>query len=171
MRLAVAVVQAAEDAEDFQVALQGHVFEVAVEGVDVRVDRQADLLRALPVAHHPVEHEFLVPLDVGVAQQRGEVVGDRAEHGVLEVQHARVALVEEHQVAGMEIAVHEHLLLGQHVGGDRLEHLVELGALLVVHRDAQVASDEPLREQVHFAQHEGAVEFRQHAGLAAAAGT
>jgi hypothetical protein len=42
--LAVAVVQAAEQAEDFQVALQGREFEIAVEGVDVGIHRQAQRL-------------------------------------------------------------------------------------------------------------------------------
>src|SRR5450830_91347 len=47
--LAVAVIEAAEDAQDFQVALQGHEFESAVKCVDVRVDGQAHLLGALPI--------------------------------------------------------------------------------------------------------------------------
>jgi hypothetical protein len=51
------------------------------------------------------------------------------------------------------------------LASDGLEHLVELG-LLGRQRHAQVAADEPFREQVHLAQHEGAVELGQHAGLA-----
>ena len=54
------------------------------------VDRQAGLARRLPVAHRPVELLLLVPGDEGVAQQRGDVVADRAVHGVLEVEDAGV---------------------------------------------------------------------------------
>ena len=50
----------------------------------------ARLARALPVADRPVELPLLVPLDVRVAQQRHEVVGDRPVDGVLEVEHARI---------------------------------------------------------------------------------
>ena len=50
----------------------------------------AGLARRLPVADRPVELLLLVPGDEGVAQQRGDVVGDRAAHRVLEVEDAGV---------------------------------------------------------------------------------
>src|SRR3546814_11067200 len=48
------------------------------------------------------------PGDVAVAQQRDQVVSDRAAHRVLEIDNAGFAFAE-HQVARMVIAVHEHL--------------------------------------------------------------
>ena len=53
----------------------------------------------------PVELLLLVPGDEGVAQQRGQVVGDRAAGGVLEVEDAGVRL-RHHQVARHPVAVH-----------------------------------------------------------------
>ena len=69
-------------------------------------DRQAGAARALPVAHRPVDLPLLVPRDVRVAQQRHEVVGDRAVHRVLEIEDAGIGL-RHHQVARMVVAVDE----------------------------------------------------------------
>ena len=92
LRLAVAVLQAAEDAQHLQVALQAHPLELAPELAEVVGQRQAGLARRLPVAHRPVDLLLLVPGDEGVAQQRGHVVADRAAHRVLEVEDAGVGL-------------------------------------------------------------------------------
>jgi hypothetical protein len=40
-RFAVAVVEAGEDAQHLEMALQAHPFQVAVEVAEVRIDRQA----------------------------------------------------------------------------------------------------------------------------------
>ena len=87
--LAVAQRQPREDARHLQVALQAHPLDRAVELAEVGVHRQAGLARLLPVAHGDVEHELLVPAQEGIAHQAGDVVGDRAVHRVLEVQHAQ----------------------------------------------------------------------------------
>ena len=73
--------------------------------------------RALPVAHRPVDLPLLVPLDVGVAQQRHEVVGDRAVHRVLEIEDAGIGLAH-HQVARVVVAVHEDARLREIVVED-----------------------------------------------------
>ena len=148
-------------------ALQGREFEIAVEGVDIGIHRQAQLLGALPVADHPVQHQLFVPLDIRVAQQRGDVVGDGAEDGVLEIEDAGIrdgAIVDVHQIARMVVAVHEYLLLRQDVRRDGFEYLVQLGLLHIRQGGAQVLADKPFGEQIHFAQDEGAVEFGQHVG-------
>src|SRR5437764_887527 len=58
--LAVAVLQAREDAEHLQVALQADPFDAAPELAEVGRDRQLRLARRLPVADGPVELLFLV---------------------------------------------------------------------------------------------------------------
>jgi hypothetical protein len=82
LRLAVAVLQAAEDAQHLQVPLQPHPFEGAPELAEVVAEvlaqRHAGASRLLPPAHGPVELALLVPADEGVAQHRRQVVGDRA---------------------------------------------------------------------------------------------
>ena len=113
LRLAVAVLQAAEDAEHLQVALQAHPFDRAVELAEVVVDRQAGLARRLPVAHRQVEHELLVPGEEGVAHQAGDVVGDRAVHRVLEVEHAGVRGRATIRLRGMKSRCTDTLRLGQ----------------------------------------------------------
>ena len=62
LRLAVAVLQAAEDAEHLQVALQAHPFELRARTRRSPSSTGRPALRArLPVAHRPVEHVLLVP--------------------------------------------------------------------------------------------------------------
>src|SRR5438132_1406279 len=68
-RLAVAVVDAREDAEHLEMALQPHPFQRAPEFAEVARDRQVRTLRLFPVARAPVEHALLVPADEGIAQQ------------------------------------------------------------------------------------------------------
>ena len=105
IRLAVAVVDAREDAEHLEVALQPHPLERAPELGEIAVHRKARVFRLLPIARAPVEHALLLPADEGIAQQRHDVVGDRPEHRVLEVEHAGVGLAH-HQVARHVVAVH-----------------------------------------------------------------
>src|SRR5512138_650090 len=82
LRLAVAVVDAREDAEHLEVALQAHPFERAPELAEVGVDRETGALRLLPVAHGPVEHALLFPAHERVAHERDHVVSDGADHRV-----------------------------------------------------------------------------------------
>ena len=72
--------------------------------------------RALPVANRPVDLPFLVPLDVRIAQQRHEVVGDRAV-APRPGNRARPGFgVADHQVARMVVAMDEHPRLREVVG-------------------------------------------------------
>ena len=158
--LAVAVGQAREDAQHLQVALQAHPLEVAPEQAEVLLHRHAGLARALPVARGPVDLDGFIPLDVGVAQQRDHVVGHRAPDRVLEVENAgpgRVALGVHHQVAAVEVAVHQHGRLGLAGLQDQLEALLQLFLLPGVQRHAAVARDIPLGEEVELAAQQRAV--------------
>ena len=122
--LAVAVAEAGEDAEHLDLPLRAHPLVVAVEVVEVGVNRQAGLARHFPVADDEIELVLLVPRDVRVAVERDEVVGDRAVDGVLKVDDAgvgRVGTVDDHQVARVVVAVHEDLRLGEVVGEQRFE--------------------------------------------------
>ena len=70
--------------------------------------------RPPPVARNsqrPADDALLRPVDVAVPEQRDEVVGDRAAHGVLEIEDAGIAPRADHEVARVVVAVHEHLRL------------------------------------------------------------
>jgi hypothetical protein len=65
--LAVAVIQARENAEHLQLALHAHPFEIPPECGEIGAHRQAALARALPIADSPVDLPLLVPRDIGIA--------------------------------------------------------------------------------------------------------
>src|SRR5574343_1979931 len=87
--LAVAVFQAAEDAEHLEVTLQAHQFVLAPEGAEILAHRQAGGAGLFSVADDPVDFLFFFPGDEGVAEQRDDVVADRAADGILKVDDAR----------------------------------------------------------------------------------
>src|SRR6478609_7885298 len=65
--LAIAVIETSEDAQHFKMALHAHEFEITIEAVDIGIDGQAGFLCAFPVTDRPVEYQFFVPLNIGVA--------------------------------------------------------------------------------------------------------
>ena len=77
--------------------------------------------RCAPELARPPDHALVRPFDVAVPQQRHEVVGERAVHGVLEVEDARVVPVADHQVARVVVAVHEHARLRERVRDQEVE--------------------------------------------------
>jgi hypothetical protein len=103
--LSVAVAKAREDAEHLELALRAHPFVVAVEIVKVGAHRQASLAGSLPVADHIVQFLVLGPLDIGVAIERNEVVGQGTVHRILKVEDSGVGrelrrtVTDDHQVA------------------------------------------------------------------------
>ncbi len=115
----------------------------------------------------PVELTFLGPLDVGVAQHRDEIVGERPVHRILEVEHARiVGAVEHHQVARVPVAVHEDARLREVVRQQPFEGIVQRRAGGVVEDEAAMALDVPLRIQVEFACEQRAIVFGKHVDAA-----
>src|SRR5688572_12491728 len=74
-RLAVAVIDAREDAQHLEVALQSHPLQRAPELAEIGPHRQARALRPFPIAHRPVEHALFLPADKRVAHQGYHVVG------------------------------------------------------------------------------------------------
>ena len=125
---------------------------------------QAGLAGALPVADGHIEHQVFVPADEGIAHQAGDVVGNRAVDGILEVEHAQrlAGGIAQHQVARHEVAVHIHLRRGQIALHDQVErglqHLVLLGRELVL----AVLRHIPLGEQLQLAAQQRLVIGRQH---------
>ena len=90
--------QPRKDAADLEVALHAHEVEPAQElrvvapGVEPRGRARA------PITAAPTLDALLRPGDVAVAQQRDEVVGQAAAHGVLEIEDAWV--VARHRPSG-----------------------------------------------------------------------
>src|SRR5687768_1628117 len=74
--LAVAEMDAREDAQHLEVALQPHPFEITVERGEIGIDRQPRPPGLLPVARAPVDDALLLPAQERVAQERDDVVAD-----------------------------------------------------------------------------------------------
>src|SRR5213080_2030585 len=126
--LAVAMVQAREDAEHLELPLHAHPFEVPPEIAEVRGYRQSRVFGPLPVSNRPIELIFLVPCDVRVTQKRDEIVGDRAVDRILEIQHARV-WIDDHEIARMVVTMHVDARLCEVVLEDETECSRNRGAL------------------------------------------
>src|SRR5450759_2174470 len=158
--LAVAVIQARENAQYLEMTLHTHPFVIAVEHGEIIGHRQASLARFFPIAYQPVDHFCFFPTDVGILEQRGEIVGDRAIHGILKIQYARVRF-GDHQIARVVVAMHVHARLGEVVGDDARKDSFQFGVLRLAERDIEMLGDVPLREQEHLAQQQGFVIGRQ----------
>jgi hypothetical protein len=90
-------------------------------------------------------HARARPGDVAILQQRDEVVGDRAVERVLEIDDAGVALRQDHQVARVIVAVHEHARLGQRLGDQQIEARAQQGSFLGVEGEAEMAARRTIR--------------------------
>ena len=156
-----------ENAQHFHMALHAHPFVVAEEFAEIGGDRQPRLACLLPVANQPVEGQVLVPLDIGILQQRDHVVADRAIHGILEIDDARIAgAVDPHQVARVIVAMHEDLRFRQIHGQDALEDDAQSLPFVIGENQLMVLRQKPLREQVKLPPQQRRVIVGQRAGAA-----
>ena len=162
--LAVAVPEAAEDAQHLDVALQAHQVEGALEGFCIG-HGDAGGGDFFAVLGGPAFNAFVGPFDVAVAQQRNQVVGDRPAHGVLEIDDARRMFVGDQQVARVVVAVHEHLRLRLRAGNQRAEGGFNDVPLFALGRETQVPLEEPFRHQLHLGDQARFVVFGQAAGV------
>lgn len=158
--LAVAIPQPAEDAEHFEMPLQAHQVEPATEGGAIDVG-EAGGLRALPVGLHPCVNTLFRPGDVTVAQQRDQVVADRATHRILKIDDPRVVAAADHQVARMKIAVYEYLWLRGSVAQQGTKRALDDVPVFAFRRHAEVPLQEPGRHQFHLADQPRFVVMRQ----------
>ncbi len=158
--LAVAVVQTREDAQHLDVALNAHQLEVAVEFAEIFLHRKTCAPCPFPVGDQPVYDLFLVPFDVGILEQRRQVVGDRAVYRILKVDDARVGL-GHHQIARVVVAVHIDARLREIVGDYAREDGIESCVLHIAQGYTKVLSDIPLGEQAHLLQKQFLVIGRQ----------
>ncbi len=114
--LAVAQVQARKGAQYLDMPLQAHEVEPAQEAVGLDGPGQAAGLQPLSISQRPLLHLRRGPADITVPQQGHQVVADRAQHRVLEVDDAEAAVGLRHQVAAVKIPVHQHARLLQGTG-------------------------------------------------------
>src|SRR5690606_4935783 len=161
--LAVTMRQPREDAQHLELALDAHPFVVAIEIAEVPGNRQPGRPGGLPVAHHPVDLAFLGPVDIRVAEQRNRVVGDRALDRILEVDDARPALLEDHQVAAVVVAMHMDDRLREDIVEQLVERRAQAVLLVVAERDATMAGDVPLGIKRELAREQRAVVGREAA--------
>ncbi len=159
-------------------ALQAGQVEPAAEscGIDFRADHLR-MTQAFAIAFHPSIHALGIPFDIAVAQQRDEVVSDRAGHRVLEIYDARTqesgrnntwaqeprrydaraVRVDDQQVAAVEIAVHEAARLLQYHLHDERECCFDDIPFVATGREAEVAPEKPFRHAFQFADQQRAV--------------
>ncbi|OQC12356.1 MAG: hypothetical protein BWX79_01168 [Alphaproteobacteria bacterium ADurb.Bin100] len=159
-------------------ALQAHPFHRAVERAEVAVPvlevHQSGLARLFPIADRHIEHEILLPGQEGVAHQAGDVVGDGAIHGILEVQHAKLRRRSlsghrrDHQIARHEVAVHKDFRGGQVARNDQVEGLVQCFALFALQSHAFVLREVPVGKQRQLPAQQRLVVRRQYAGAGGA---
>ncbi|MNH15039.1 hypothetical protein D3C79_746450 [compost metagenome] len=138
-----------EDADHLQVALHTHQVAGTLERLEVGLHRDAGSLRLLPVVAQPAFDPRLRPAEEGVLEQAGDVVGDRAVHGILEVQHSGVGRAL-HQVARHVVAVHQNLGLGECAVDQQLADSLPGGFLGIAEGQAKLTAHVPLREQLDF---------------------
>src|SRR5579883_1261809 len=106
--LAVAIPKAAEDAEHLDVPLQTHQVEPAPP--ELRIDpciQYSGFAQSLPVRFSPSINLRVIPRDIAIAQQRDQIVRERALQRVLEVHQARALSGHDQQIAAVEIAKQE----------------------------------------------------------------
>ena len=94
-------------------------------------------------------HQDLVQLDVGILQQRGQIVRGRSHQGILKIDDADPRSVY-HEIARMVIAVDEHLRLPCQQLGDALELRSDRRLVAWSHRLAQAGRDTIFQEVVEF---------------------
>ncbi len=85
----------------------------------------------------------------------------------MEVDDARrqaLGAFDDHQVARHEVAVHEYFWLAERGVDQKFEGTVEFLLFVIVELQAEVAVDEPCREEVEFAAQQGSVVGRQGGG-------
>src|SRR6266851_7754100 len=160
--LAVPVEEPGEDSQHLELALRSHPLEIPVEVGKISGHRQAGLARLLPVTHGPVDDAFLFPGDVGVAQERGEIIGDRAVDRVLKIENTRARLAY-HEVARVIIAVHENARLPEVVREERRKSLLQGLALRGAELSLELAGDVPIGKKAQFPLEQLLVVIGQHA--------
>src|SRR5205809_253760 len=163
--LAVPKRKAREDPQHLELPLGSHPLEIPIEIREITGDRQPPGPGPLPVADRPIDDAFLVPSDVGVAQKRGEIVGDRAVHRVLKIENSWAGLAD-HEIARMIVAVHEHPRLPEVVIEDRRKRLLQRPELCRVELALQLARDVPVGEKTQFLLEQFSVVIGQRPGAA-----
>src|SRR5690606_32414245 len=155
-RLAVAVVESCEDADDLEMPLQAHPVEGAAKilGQDKTCG-----LRATTVFLHPGIDPPFRPGKEGVLEQRQQVVGDGSAHRVLEIDDGKT--FRHHQVAWHEVAMHEHLRLRQRGLHQPLAGGIPGAALISAELNAAVAGEIPVGIKRKLAHQQRAVIIRQ----------
>src|SRR5213592_100855 len=90
--------KARENPQHLELPLGSHPFEIPIEIREITGDGQPLAPRLLPIADRPIDDAFLLPGEVGVAQERDEIIGDRAVHRVLKIENPWARLAD-HKVA------------------------------------------------------------------------
>jgi hypothetical protein len=121
------------------------------------------------VRGHPITNLLGGPGDVAVPKQRYEVVGQRAVDGVLEIQDPGISAGTHHEVPRVIVAVHEHARLRERGLREQIHHLRELCRLVGVECQAQVAREQPVREEAHLEPQQLSAVRRKLLGVARAA--
>ena len=78
-------------------SLQAHQVKAALEGLGV--DRGKSGVDACEsIIFDPDRYPFFRPGDIAIAQQRNQIVSNRALYRVLKIQNARIIIVKDQQI-------------------------------------------------------------------------
>ncbi len=130
----------------------------------VTANRATQRLQPLTILQHPSLDTLTRPADVTIFQQRDQVVPYGPAHGVLEIQHARIAVRQHHQIAGMVVPMHEDGRLSEPLANQKLECGADGLRLRGRHGKLQMTLTEPLRHEGELARQLLTVVGRQLAG-------
>jgi len=152
------------------VPLDTHQVEPALELAIVPGDLQAGIQRRSLIPFDPAFNLLARPIDIAVAQQRHQVVGNRAGNCILEIEDARVVprfvSRQYHQVARVVVAVYPDRRLLEGIGDQQLEYLLQFAPLFISQLETEMFLQQPVRKQHHFSSQQFPVIGWQEMGVA-----
>ena len=126
-----------EEALERQAAAVLAVGRVVVAGVAHDVDEPGVVAEPAPEAvrrNVDITHreeivdavftQLVGPAHVTILEQGNEIVGKRPIHRILEIEHAGIVIVRDHQVPGVEVAVHEDSRLRDGLGDNDVHGVI-----------------------------------------------
>ena len=129
-------------------ALHAGPLDLTPEFPEVSRNGDAGFSCLFPVPYRDVEREGFIPGDKGVPHQARDVVRNRSEESVLEVENAGHR-IRHHQVSRHEVAVHDDLRLSN-ARGEQVADLIPDLFLFGIERRAAVMLHVPLGEEGQF---------------------
>src|SRR5262249_19918062 len=133
----------AKSAKGLQIALQTHPW--ILKTLDFRIGMMQEKVVL------QVSDRSLRQLNVGIVKQGGEIIGGRAEPGILKIDHKH-SIVMDHQVPGMIVAMAKNARAFRKLGGELYKLLFQSGVFVRRQRDIPEPEKKMLFEIVELPQ-------------------